>query len=310
MRSNSAPPSRRSPQGGARSAARAAGAKLGAVADRPRNWVADGDPASRRAVAVSWWRHYRAIDGPLQSLLLTLYIFLAILPAILVLAEYLQRNPAALADHLVTRYNLTGSAAEMLRGVLVGDRQHELGSALFAIVTALVFGVGFGRVLKLVYARAWGLDLPERIVDQARYATVLLVLFGLIALLLVQTTEIAGHPAWAGSAVAPGWIAVLFGFFVWAPRYLTHRRLAARDLLPSAAFTALGIVILMFVSSVVMARWIDLYARDFSGLGVFMALFFWLGLSSTVIVVAASLSPVLAGRRTFIAEHTGSEPPG
>ena len=43
----------------------------------------------------------------------------------------------------------------MLRGVLVGDKQHELGTALFAIVTVLVFGIGFGRVLQLVYARAW-----------------------------------------------------------------------------------------------------------------------------------------------------------
>jgi uncharacterized BrkB/YihY/UPF0761 family membrane protein len=56
----------------------------------------------------------------------------------------------------------------------------------------------------------------------------------------------------------------------------------------------------MFVSSVAMAPWIDLYATDFSGLGVFMALFYWLGLSSTVIVVCASLSPVLATRRTYL----------
>ncbi len=59
----------------------------------------------------------------------------------------------------------------------------------------------------------------------------------------------------------------------------------------------------MLVSSFAMASWIDLYATDFAGLGVFMALFFWLGLSSTVIVLCASLSPALAGRRSELEER-------
>jgi membrane protein len=279
---------------------RLAQARAGAVVERPRAWVAGGDEASRRRVAVSWWSRYRGIDGPLQSLLLTVYVFLAILPAMLVLAEYFQHNPAALADHLIRRYHLTGSAAGMFRDVLAGDRRHKLGTALIAIASALIFGLGFGKVLQLIYSRAWGIETQERLTDQFRYAVVLLVIFGLIALLLLQTTLIADHPPWAGLAIAPAWALVLCGYFVWAPRYLTHSLLAARDLLASATLTALGIVILMLASSYAMAPWIDFYATDFSGLGVFMALFFWLGLSSTVIVVCASLSPVLAGRRSYI----------
>jgi hypothetical protein len=38
-----------------------------------------------------------------------------------------------------------------------------------------------------------------------------------------------------------------------------------------------------------------------------MALFFWLGLSSTVIVLAASLSPVLAGRGVYLADQAASQ---
>ena len=277
--------------------------RAGAVVARPRDWVASGDAASRRSLAVSWWNRYRAIDGPLQSLLLTVYVFLAILPAMLVLAEYLQRNPAALANHLVRRYHVTGAAAGMLRDVLVGDRRHELGSALLAIASALLFGLGFGRVLRLVYLRAWRLEARERAAHQLRFAAVLLVLFGLIALLLLQTTLIADHPPWAGLAIAPAWVVVLMGYFIWAPRYLTDGLLTARDLVASALLTGVGIVLLMLVSSYAMATWIDFYARDFSGLGVFMALFFWLGLSSTVIVICASLSPVLAGRRSLLDER-------
>lgn len=288
-------------------AARAARERANRVADRPRAWVEAGDAASSRKAALSWWQQYRRIDGPLQSLLLTVYVFFAIVPAVLVLAEYLEHNPAALANHLVSRYHLTGSAAGMVHNVLVGDRRHELGSAAIAIVSVLIFGVGFGRVLQLVYGRAWDLDVPEKLSDQLRFALVLLGLFGLISLFLVQTAVVAAHrhPPWENPALGPVWIGVLFGFFIWAPRFVTHGRLSARDLVASATLTALGLVLLMFVSSFAMATWIDFYGTDYAGLGVFMALFFWLGLSSTVIVVAASLSPVLAGRRSYLAEQTG-----
>jgi uncharacterized BrkB/YihY/UPF0761 family membrane protein len=271
--------------------------------------VESGDVASSRHTALSWSQQYRRIDGPLQSLLLTVYVFFAIVPAVLVLAEYLEHNPAALANHLVGRYHLTGSAAEMIRNVLVGDRRHEFGTAAIAIASVLIFGVGFGRVLQIVYGRAWVLDVREKLSDQIRFALVLLVLFALISLFLVQMAEVDAHrhPPWENPAFAPGWIIVLFGFFVWAPRYLTHRRLTARDLFASSALTAVGIVVLMFVSSFAMAPWIDFYGTDYAGLGVFMALFFWLALSSTVIVLAASLSPVLAGRRVYLAERTASQ---
>jgi uncharacterized BrkB/YihY/UPF0761 family membrane protein len=55
--------------------------------------------------------------------------------------------------------------------------------------------------------------------------------------------------------------------------------------------------VLMIVSSYVMQFWVDLYARDYGGLGVVLAIYFWLAFSSAVIVGAASLSPALAERR-------------
>jgi uncharacterized BrkB/YihY/UPF0761 family membrane protein len=266
--------------------------------DRGQSWVERQDPASRRGVAIDAWRRYRAIDGPLQSVLLALYILIAVLPALLVMEEYLEANPAALANHLVHHYGLSIETASLLRGVLVQDRTHELGSALLAIASALFFGLGFGRVLQLVHVRAWRITLTTG-VDQGRYAAVLLGLYGLILLLLVQTTELGGTPSWAGPALAPGWVALLVVYFVWASRLLTHRLVSRRDLFLGALLTALGLVVLMMISSFVMEIWVDLYARDYGGLGVVMAIFFWICFSSFVIVAAASLSPALAERRAI-----------
>jgi uncharacterized BrkB/YihY/UPF0761 family membrane protein len=46
-----------------------------------------------------------------------------------------------------------------------------------------------------------------------------------------------------------------------------------------------------------MQFWVDLYAKDYGGLGVVLALHFWIAISSAIIVWAASLSPALADRR-------------
>jgi hypothetical protein len=46
---------------------------------------------------------------------------------------------------------------------------------------------------------------------------------------VLQTKALRGDPSWIGWGLDVGWLAVLVGFFVWAPRLLIHRRVAARD---------------------------------------------------------------------------------
>jgi membrane protein len=270
-----------------------------AISRRGQAWVERQDPASPQGVAIGAWQHYRAIEGPLQSALLSLYVLVAVIPAVLVMEEYLEAHPAALANHLVNHYGLNASTAELLRNVLVQDRRHELGSALFAIAGALFFGLNFGRVLQLVHARAWQIRLPTRQTDQVLYAAVLLGLYGLILVLLVQLTELQGSSSWVGLTLAVGWAGLLVLFFTWAPWLLTHKLISRRDLLPGAVLTAIGLVVLMLISSYVMEFWVNLYARDYGGLGVVLAIYFWIALSSAVIVGAASLSPSLAERRNL-----------
>jgi membrane protein len=268
-----------------------------AVARRGTEWVDRQDPASGRGVAIGAWKRFQDVEGPLQSLLLSTYLLIAVLPALLVMVEYLEANPAALANHLTRHYGLEDGTATLLRGVLVADHAHELGSALLAIAGALFFGLGFGRVLQSVHARAWKLPIHHSQKDQGRYAIVLLLLYGLIALLLFQAKELSGGPSWEGLAVAPGWAALLVVYFAWIARFLTHGRLAWGDLVPGAALTAVGLVVLMIVSSWVMELWVDFYARDYGGFGVVMAIYFWMGFSSFVIVACASVAPALAERR-------------
>ena len=283
-------------------------ARKEALSGRGREWVERQDPGSPAGVGLNAWRRYRTVDGPLQTALLSLYILVAVVPALLVLEAFLDPHPNSLANSIVHQYRLNAPTATLLHGVLGEGRTHELGSALLAIASALFFGLGFGRVLQLVHVRAWQLQLLARqAADQVRYAVVLLALYGLILLLLLQLAELSGSPRWVGLSLAVGWVALLAVFFVWAPWLLTHKLLAWRDLLPSAALTAFGLVGLMLASRYVMQFWVDLYARDYGGFGVVLAIYFWLAFCSAIIVWAASLSPALAERRAFrgAPENTG-----
>jgi uncharacterized BrkB/YihY/UPF0761 family membrane protein len=272
-------------------------ASIDAVSQRGQDWVDRQRPGSRSGVAIGAWRSYREVEGPLQSALLSLYVLVAVLPALLVLEAYLDAHPNSLARKLVHHFHLNAQTASLLHGVLNSDRKHELGAVLFAIAGALFFGLGFGRVLQLVHARAWQLTLTPKTADQARYAAVLLGLYGLIFLLLVQADELRGDPSWVGLTLALGWVGLLVLFFIWAPWILVHRMIAWRDLVPSAVLTSFALVVLVVVSRWVMQFWVDLYAKDYGGLGVVLAIYFWLALASGGIVWAASLSPALAERR-------------
>ena len=272
-------------------------AKVGTAAQRVREWVEQQDPGSRRGVAIGAWRRYRAVEGPLQTALLSIYILVAVLPAVLVMEEYLDPHPNSLANSIVHHYRLNASTSELIHNVLGAGRSHELGSALFAIVGALVFGVGFGHVLQLVYARAWRLDLKTGVSDQLGYGAVLAGLYGLLLLLLVQLNDF--HPRSVVVKVALGiaWLGFLTLFFVVVPWLLMHKQISRRDLLPGAGLIAVGLVALMAVSRFFMQFWVDLYARDYGGLGVVLAIYFWIAICSGIIVWAASLSPALAERR-------------
>ena len=91
------------------------------------------------------------------------------------------------------------------------------------------------------------------------------------------------------------WLAFLIAFFVWMPRLLLHR-VAARDLLPGALFTVSGLV-LRLISGLLFTHWLNWYSTTYGAFGIVIAIFFWIILIGTVMVLAAALSPALARRR-------------
>jgi membrane protein len=284
--------------------ARSAYARGAAVAEGGRLWIENQEPHSRKGATIGWVRRYQAADGQLYAVLLSAYLFLTMLPVLLVAASYVYSDPAALADRIERRLHLHGVTAHLFSTVMVGTGEHKLSAVLIAILDLFFFGLGFGRVLQLAHARSWGLDLRKSVIaDQARYAEVLAALVVGAFVFVLQTKELRGDPSWIGYVLDIGWVALLVYFFVWAPRLLLHHRVAARDLLPGAVFTVLGLIALRLVSGVLLTHWLNWYSTTYGAFGIVIAVFFWIIVEGTVLILAAALPPALAQRRALLADR-------
>ena len=181
---------------------------------------------------------------------------------------------------------------------MVGVGEHKISAVAIAIIDLFFFGLGFARVFQLVQARSWGIDLRKSVIaDQARYASVLAAMVLGVILFVLQTRALRGDPSWIGWLLDVVWLGLLLLFFVWAPRLLLHHRVSARDLLPGAVFTLAGLVGLRLISSLLFTHWLNWYSSTYGAFGIIIALFFWIILEGTLLVLAAALSPALAERR-------------
>ncbi len=266
--------------------------------ERGRFWVESQDPASTPGTTIGWFKRYRAADGQLYAVLLTAYFFLTLAPLLIIETSYVYKDPEALGRHLGHRLHLSGSTSHLLETVLAGTSGHKFSAAIIAVINLLFFGVGFGRVLQLAHSRSWGLDLRKNaLVDQGTYYGILVALVAMSAVYVVQTRALRNSPSWVGWLLDIGWLALLIGFFTWAPWLLLHRQVEWQDVLPGAVFTIVCFVGLRIVSALVLKNWLNWYSKTYGALGIVMAIFFWLIIYSTVMVLAAALSPALAHRR-------------
>ena len=272
-----------------------------AVAERGRLWIENQAPDSRKGATIGWFRRYQAADGQLYAVLISAYFFVTVLPVMLVAGSYLYKDPNALANRVERRLNLHGVTATLFSSVMLGAGEHKVSAVFIAIVDLFFFGLGFGRALQIVHARSWGIDLRKKVVtDQARYAEVLGAIVVAVFVYVLQTRVLRGDPSWIGYVLDIAWFALLLGFFVWAPRLLLHHRVAARDVLPGAVFTVVCLVGLRLISSLLLTHWLNWYSTTYGAFGIVIALFFWIILFGTVLVLAAALSPALAHRRDLL----------
>ena len=94
----------------------------------------------------------------------------------------------------------------------------------------LIWGLSIGQLYQDVYARSWRIHVGTA-ADQVLFTIWFFVFSGVIALMTVSASELRAA-GWL--ALLPVWIAGSMIFWLWTPRFLLHRKISPRSLLPGA----------------------------------------------------------------------------
>ena len=133
--------------------------------------------------------------------------------------------------------------------------------------------------------------------DQARYFLWLIVFLAGCLLYVIEATLLHSSAGWIEWALAPFWLVGIVGFLAWTPVFLLHSRVTIRDTMSGALLATVGLIGLRALSSLLFTNWLNWYSTYYGGIGIVMAIFFWLVLGTSVLIVTSALSPAYAVRR-------------
>jgi len=148
------------------------------------------------------------------------------------------------------------------------------------------------------------------VTDQARYFLWLVVFLVGCLLYVVETAVLRSAAGWIEWVIAPLWVAAALGFLAWTPVFLLHSRVTIRDAMPGALLATIGLIGLRALGSVLFTNWLNWYSTYYGGIGIVMAIFFWLVLGATILIITSALSPAYAVRRARRIEALREPPPG
>ena len=269
----------------------ARGGRIKAVQD----WLGRRTDTRLGRLALQWFRAYFEASRN-SGCAATVYSSLSVLPAALVAVAYFHSSGSdtnAFAERLVTHLKLTGSTASLVQDTFGSASSNALAATVTVVVTFLLWGIGIGQIYQAVYARAWGIKVGSP-ADQGLFAIFFFVLTGAIALAVVSAGELRST-GWF--VVLPVWIVGSTVFWLWVPRFLLHRTIGLRALLPGALLATLVIGGLTATAPFFVAAPLNANGKAFGSFGVVLTMIGYVFITITLSLVCAVFSPVWASWR-------------
>ncbi|MEY9964760.1 membrane protein [Streptacidiphilus sp. MAP12-16] len=244
----------------------------------------------RRAWRRSWVYRFggRARDVELmhRALGFAALGLVTLVPLLIVVAAAYPVRGEGFAGWLVDGLGVTGTPATTVRN-LFSAPQRVLGTtSVFSVVAGVVFGISFSSCIQTGYERIW--DLPP-----GRWHAVWRQLTWLAALTACLFVDV--H---SGSLLQHGWAEGTFRglltyatgtvLFWWGQHLLLAGRVSWRQLFPGAFFTALGLVGLRVVSSLVLAPLLASDALTYGAIGTVLLVQSWM-IGAGVVVFGGAL---------------------
>ena len=264
-------------------------------------------------LALQWFRAYFAASRN-SGCAVTVYATLSVLPAALVAVALFgssgSNNKNPFAAHLISHLKLTGSTASLVQDTFGSASANKLAASITVVVSALLWGLGIGQIYQDVYARAWGMIKVGSAADQGLFVIFFFVFTGAVALVIVSGGELRD----TGSLVLlPVWLLGSTVFWLWVPRFLLHRKIGLRALLPGALLATLVLGGASAATPFFLPATVDANGKAFGSFGVVLTTIGWFFIMITMSLVCAVFSPVWANwrqseRQRYDAASTAEQP--
>ena len=255
-------------------------------------WLRGRTDTSIGRLALLWFRRYFEASRN-SGAAAAAYITLSVLPATLVIIgifNLVNGDENAFADRVIRHMKLDGATADIVRDLFGTTADNVTTASIAVVIGFLIWGISIGQLYQDVYARAWRIRVGSP-ADQLRYTIWFFLIAGIFALMFGSASELRA----SGWLVAlPIWVGGSMVFWLWTPRYLLHRKVSLRSLLPGALLATFVLSGTIATSPFWIGPTINQNAKAFGGFGAVIALFAYILIGTTLSMVCAVFSPVWA----------------
>lgn len=273
-----------------------------------RDWLQRRAETSVGRLALLWFRRYLEASRN-SGAAASAYFALSVLPTALVLVAFFHLaggDENAFAERLITHLRLDETTADLVVTTFGSTADNVLAATVTVVVGFLLWGLGVGELYQDVYARAWRLEVGSA-ADQALFTIWFFVSSGLVGAMAVSGAQFRAQ-GWL--VLVPVWVAASTVFWLWTPRFLLHRKVPLRSLLPGAVLAAFVIGGTVATSPLWIAPTLEQNAKAFGSFGVVLAMVAYVLIAVTISMVCAVFSPVwLEWRRSEGERRARAESP-
>ncbi len=272
-----------------------------------QDWLSRRADTSVGRLTLQWFRAYfRASHN--SGCAASIYSALSVLPAALVTIAYFHLSESdsnAMADRLISHLKLDSTTAGIVRDTFGTASSNALAATITVAISFLLWGIGIGQIYQDVYARAWRIKVGS-IADQGRFTVFFFVVTGAVAL-AVASAEQLRETGWF--VVLPVWLIASTVFWLWVPRFLLHKKIGLRALLPGALLASIVLGGAGATSPFYLGASLNANGRAFGSFGVVLTVIGSVFIMITMSLVCAVFSPVWENWRRTERERLEEAPP-
>jgi len=247
---------------------------------RPQKWIAGARRYQQRlerrtlvAFLLESVRRFNKIDGKHLALVITLNLFVAVIPLIIIGYAFIEAfNPRRdVGNLLVGNLHLTGSTAQIVKGTFTNASSGKSVALSISLISLLITGLDVSATAQVAYARAFTMAPLRGIQKYLRGAAWLILLLAGTGAALTLRSVAASHSLWLAIVAGAVLVALQFGFFLVSPRLLLDLPFAWRDLVPGAAVCTGAAIVVHTVSALFLRNWFGVYGHAYGGFGISLA---------------------------------------